>query len=221
MRRAVVALLLLAGIVGAGMVGAGMIPASAHSCAQPAVIPVGQPATVNVSVGAEAKAVVAVTITIPDGFEATAVAPPAGWRELPRRGADIVLEGGPIAQFGCATFPVTGQAARPATLAFVITTKASDGTVERLDRTEPGSARPAQMVFAGADQATATIASGGTGKMTASSTDTSGVASGEEPEDGGSGSTLALTLVAGAAVAAGLAAIVFLRRRRGAQAGRR
>lgn len=213
MRRALFALLLLAGVVESGTV-----PAAAHSCAQPAVIPVGQPATVNVSVGAEAAPVVAVTITIPEGFVATAVAPPTGWRELPRQGADIILEGGPIARFGCTTFAVTGQAGKPATLAFVITTRTADGTVERFDRTEPGSARPAQVVFAGTDQATATTATGAgptaLPPATAFAEDATGEAAGDDRDGGGSGGTAALVFGA-AAVVAGAATVLF--RRRGAR----
>jgi hypothetical protein len=180
-RRILVILALLAALVGSA-------PADAHTCSSPGVIPVGQETTVTVGVIAEAQPVVGVTITVPPGFEATEVAPATGWKELPRQGPDIVLEGGPIQPFACGFFSLRGRATKKATLVFVATTRAADGTIERFADTNPGSRLPAQVVFAGLDPSDA-----GSG-------------------DGSSGSGVIVGL--GVGLVAGIVAVLIVRRQR-------
>lgn len=123
-------------------------PADAHSCASPVQVPVGQSATVNIGVAAEAAEVVRVDVSLPKGFRLERVIDIPGWKA--ERSADKVsFTQGSIAPFGCGLFTLAGVVAKKATLAFPLATHAADGTIQRYESTKDNDQYPAQLVFAG------------------------------------------------------------------------
>jgi len=81
----------------------GMATASAHICPIAAVIPVGQPATIDVGVTVEGDTVSDVEIGIPAGLQLDRVDAKPGWT-FTRSGAVVRYRGGPIQQFTCEYF---------------------------------------------------------------------------------------------------------------------
>jgi hypothetical protein len=130
----------------------GADPAAAHVCAQPVEVAVDQPATVTVGVGAEAAAVTAVEIELPDGFRLTE-ASAEGWDVDVREGA-VRFAGGSVAPFACGYVTLRGVAEERAALVFPLVVETADGASLNYDNTEPFLEDSAQLVYAGVDMPT-------------------------------------------------------------------
>jgi hypothetical protein len=133
-------------IVAAALAGA--LPAGAHSCTAPVEIPVGEVTTVLIGVPAEQNPVVAVDVTIPEGFRLEEAAGVGPWR-VERSGSILRYRGGELAPYACASFSLQGAAERQAALAFPITVRGPDGSELTFDGEEPGDPHAAQLVYAG------------------------------------------------------------------------
>lgn len=127
---------------------AGGVPAGAHSCTTPAEIPVGEVTTILIGVPAEQNPVVAVDVTVPEGFRLEEAADIGPWR-VERSGSILRYRGGELAPYACASFSLQGAAERQAALAFPITARSPDGSEVRFDGEEPDDPHAAQLVYAG------------------------------------------------------------------------
>jgi hypothetical protein len=122
--------------------------ASAHFCAIPAEIKVGQEVMVSIGVAAEEKPVAGVDIEIPRGF---ALKEPVGFMgyEPTRRGRWVHFDGAEIAPFGCHYFGFSGHATQKGRLVARVITTATDGTRTRYDSLKPAALYPAMVIYAG------------------------------------------------------------------------
>ena len=127
---------------------AGTTPAGAHSCTTPVEIPVGEVTTIVIGVPAEQNPVVAVDLTVPDGFRLEEAADVGPWR-VERSGSTLRYRGGELAPYACASFSLQGAAERHAVLAFAITARSPDGSEVKFDGEEPNDPHAAQLVYAG------------------------------------------------------------------------
>ncbi len=125
--------------------------AGAHPLVTDSVIPVGQPATVNLGVPGETPTpMVRVDITIPPGFRLEEAVPVQGWATS-REGQSVTYRSSEgIAPGGFAIFALRGVAERKAILAFAMTTHAADGTTQ--EWSDRGEFQLAPKAYAGYDE---------------------------------------------------------------------
>jgi hypothetical protein len=143
-RRALAVLALLGPVLA-------VVPASAHSCAAPVQVPVGERVSVTVGVTAEAVAVTGVDVSVPDDFRLLGVVEAPGWR-IERRGSTVRLRDGEVAPFGCAYLALEGVAGRKGRLVFPLTVHGADGSTLRYESAELGDPGAGQLVFAGVER---------------------------------------------------------------------
>lgn len=127
-----------------------VVPASAHSCAAPVQVPVGERVSVTVGVAAEAVAVTGVDVSVPEGFRLLGVVEAPGWR-IERQGSTVRLRDGEVAPFGCAYLTLEGVAPRKGRLLFPLTVHGADGSTLRYEGAELGDPGAGQLVFAGVE----------------------------------------------------------------------
>lgn len=126
-------------------------PASAHICPLPAEIPVGQPATINVGVTVEAKAVPDVEISVPVGLPLDRVDPKAGWT-FTRAGSSVRYRGGPIPAYTCKYFSLGVTAPTRGAFGISVVQRAADGKIVARSTPDPNNASDralGQIVYAG------------------------------------------------------------------------
>jgi len=122
--------------------------ASAHFCAYPVELRVGEQAVVNIGVAAEDKAVVRVDVTVPRNFQLEEPIGYLGWIGTVN-GNVAQFEGAVMQPYTCAFFALRGEATTKGRLVATIRTHAADGTTVRYASTKPFDPFAAQLIYAG------------------------------------------------------------------------
>jgi uncharacterized protein YcnI len=136
--------------------------ADAHICTNPVEINVGEDVKLNVGVASEDKAVTAVDIAIPSGFDLKDQIGYLGWVGT-RVGAHAHFEGQTLKPYSCGYFTLFGTATKKGALFADITVHASDGSQKQYVDTNPYSPYPAFGIFAGEPIPDPGVTPGGSG----------------------------------------------------------
>jgi uncharacterized protein YcnI len=146
-------------------------PASAHVCARPVEINVGQLSTIAVGVTVEATAVPDVEISIPPGLGLDRVDAKSGWTTT-RNGSSVRYRGGPIARFACEYFSLGVTAPSRGAFGISVVQRAADGKVVARSTPDPSNATDrvlGQIVYAGVKPPSAATGSNGLSATTIAS----------------------------------------------------
>lgn len=122
-------------------------PAAAHVCALPVQVPVDEPASITVGVGAEASAITEINVAVPEGFRLTD-ASGEGWQTDVQDDA-VRFSGGSIDPFTCSNVTLRGVAEEQDKLAFPLELRTAEDDVVVYDTLEPFYEDSAQLVYAG------------------------------------------------------------------------
>jgi hypothetical protein len=124
----------------------GVGTAAAHTCMTPVDVVVGQPAALTIGVPAEGVTpLVAVELTIPDGFEVAEAPSLGGWHGAVD-GSVVRFSGHEVPGGACGYVVVKGVATRRGTFVIATHTRDADGTERVLDRADPQNPRAGQVV---------------------------------------------------------------------------
>jgi len=142
---------MLLALVAGAVVAVDAVPALAHLCAHPALVPVGQPHTVEIAVTVEGTPVPDVEVGIPAPLRLGRVDAAVGWK-ITRTGSTVRYRGGPIPSYSCQYFSMELTAPARGHWAIAVTQRTADGTVVGLsgaDPTAPLNPILEQTVYAG------------------------------------------------------------------------